>query len=162
MSTNYRQCASAIVFNKQGLILLGNRIDTEDDAWQFSQGGIEKGETPDIAAKRELFEEMSVKSVELIFAAEKPFRYEFPNDVKKKFQQTGIFTDGQDIYFSLFYFSGKEDEINIKTSSPEFKQYKWDTLDFAVKNIVDFKKAAYSFAANIVSPMICQYLEGLT
>lgn len=162
MPQQYRQCASAIVFNQKGLVLLGNRIDTTDDAWQFSQGGIEQGETPVVAAKRELFEEMSVTSVIPIYSDNKPFRYEFPADVKATFRKKGIMTSGQDIYFSLFYFSGKEDEINIHTPNPEFMEYKWDTLDFAVQNVVNFKKEAYSFAAKLVYPLICQYLKQLT
>ena len=162
MPQQYRQCASAIVFNQKGLILLGNRIDTTDDAWQFSQGGIEQGETPVVAAKRELFEEMSVTSVTPIYSNSKPFRYEFPDDVKSAFRKKGIMTSGQDIYFSLFYFNGKDDEINIHTQNPEFKAYRWDTLDFAVQNIVDFKKGAYSHAAKLAFPLICQYLERLT
>ena len=162
MPQQYRQCASAIVFNQKGLILLGNRIDTTDDAWQFSQGGIEQGETPVVAAKRELFEEMSVTSVTPIYSDSKPFRYEFPDEVKNAFHKKGIMTSGQDIYFSLFYFNGKEDEINIHTQNPEFKAYRWDTLDFAVQNIVDFKKGAYGYAAKLAFPLICQYLERLT
>ena len=162
MSHIYRPCASAIVFNSKGLVLLGNRIDTKDDAWQFSQGGIEQGESPAIAAKRELFEEMSVKSVELIYVGTKPFRYEFPDEIKLAFRQRGIFASGQDIYFSLFYFTGNDDEINVQTEEPEFIQFKWDTLDFAVNNVVEFKKQAYSHAAAMISPLIYQHLCHLT
>ena len=162
MTQQYRQCASAIVFNQDGLILLGNRIDTVDDAWQFSQGGIEQGETPVEAAKRELFEEMSITSLDLVYSDDKPFRYEFPDEVKTSFRKKGIMTNGQDIHFSLFYFTGKEDEINIHTQNPEFKDYRWDTLEFVVQNIVAFKKEAYVYAAKIVYPLICQYLERLT
>lgn len=162
MPNLYRPCASAIVFNNKGLVLLGNRIDTKEDAWQFSQGGIEQGETPAIAARRELFEEMSVTSVKLIYTDTKPFRYEFPDDVKQMFHQKGLLTSGQDIYFSLFYFSGTDDEINIQTEYPEFKQFKWDTFDFAVQNIIGFKKQAYNHAKDTILPLICQYLSRLT
>lgn len=162
MIQQYRQCASAIVFNKEGLVLLGNRIDTAVDAWQFSQGGIEQGEKPVDAAKRELFEEMSVTSVEEVYSDKIPFRYEFPDEVKAKFRKKGIMTNGQDIYFSLFYFTGKEDEINIHTPNPEFMEYRWDTLDFAVQNVVDFKKEAYTYAAKLALPLICQYLKRVT
>ena len=53
MSKKFRLCAAAVVFNQEGKILLGNRIETTEDAWQFPQGGIEAQETPAEAAKRE-------------------------------------------------------------------------------------------------------------
>ena len=158
----YRQCASAIVFNRKGLVLLGNRIDTDDDAWQFSQGGIENDESPAQAAQRELFEEMSITSVKLVSVDEKPHRYEFPEDIKQHFAQRGIKTYGQDIYFALFYFEGKESEINVCTSCPEFKNYKWSTLDFAVQNIILFKKEVYLAASTKYRPIIEQYIRQLS
>ena len=60
MQKKYRPCAGAVVFNKDGNVLLGSRIDTSTDDWQFPQGGINKNETPAQAAKRELFEEMGI------------------------------------------------------------------------------------------------------
>jgi len=162
MFNQYRQCAGAIVFNRNGLVLLGNRIDTRTAAWQFSQGGIEAGETPEQAARRELFEEMSVVSIESVYSDNHPFRYEFPDDVKAHFRSKGIFTNGQDIYFSLFFFTGIDEEINVRTENPEFKSYRWDTLEFAKNNVVDFKKEAYLYVTNLVSPLICQYLKRLT
>lgn len=162
MLSKYRQCASAIVFNRDGKVLLGNRIDTKEPAWQFSQGGIEEGETPAIAAKRELFEEMGIVSVELIFAEKEPFRYDFPKSVRYNFLQRGIDTHGQDVYFCLFYFKGNNTEINVRTKIPEFSEFRWDTLDFAVHNVIDFKRDAYAHAATIVAPLISQYLSRLT
>ena len=148
MTLLYRRCASAIVFNKKGLILLGNRIDTPEDAWQFSQGGIEEGESPEQAAKRELFEEMSITSVKLISADEEANRYEFPESVKQKFKKKGLTTCGG--------------EINTKTAYPEFKSYMWSDFDFAVKNIVDFKKDVYLKAANRFKSVVKQYISHLS
>lgn len=158
----YRLCAAAVVFNKEGKVLLGNRIDTTDKAWQFPQGGIEKGETPKDAAKRELFEETGIVSVKTIYTDVAPLRYDFPKDIKEKFRHKNINTDGQDVFFSLFYFEGKDNEINLNTATPEFCEYTWEDFDFAVKHIVDFKKEVYQKAFQKLTPLIEQYINTIS
>lgn len=159
MSQHFRPCAGAIVFNSSGLVLVGNRIDVTEEAWQFPQGGIEKGETPLIAAERELFEETSVQSVCPIYTDANPRRYEFPLQIKERFAQKGISCDGQDIYFTLFYFNGTGDEINVQTKNPEFREVGWKNFDFVVKNIIDFKRDVYQKSFEKFMPMIRQYLD---
>ena len=159
MSRPFRLCASAVVFNGKGLVLLGNRIDTKESAWQFPQGGIEKDETPLAAARRELFEETSIVSVIPVYTDKDANRYTFPDYVKEDLKKRGIISEGQDIYFSLFYFTGEETEINVKTKQPEFKEYCWNDFDFAVENIVDFKKNVYAAAMRRLKPIIKQYLN---
>ncbi len=162
MAKQFRLCAAAVVFNNQGNVLLGNRIETETDAWQFPQGGIESGETPAEAAKRELKEETGVSLVELVYAEDMPVRYEFSENIKKTLNKRGIFNDGQDIYFVLFHYTGDNSDINIHTPQPEFKDYKWDSFDFAVKNIIGFKQDAYQQAYTRLTPVIRQYLDSIS
>lgn len=162
MNKKYRLCAAAVVFNSEGKVFLGNRIDTPEDAWQFPQGGIEDGETPETAARRELFEETGITSVRPIFSATTPLRYEFPKAVKNNFKKNGIHSDGQDLFFSLFYFDGKDDEINLNATTPEFCNYRWSDFDFAVKNIVSFKKEVYASAAKQLKPLIRQYINNVS
>lgn len=81
---------------------------------------------------------------------------------KRNFRKRGIFNDGQDIYFSLFYFTGNEKDIHLDMPHPEFKRYKWDTLEFAVFNVIDFKKEAYSAAAQRMAPLIKDYIAKLS
>ena len=49
----YRPGVGMVLFNKSGLVFTGRRLDTDADAWQFPQGGIDEGETPEEAALRE-------------------------------------------------------------------------------------------------------------
>ncbi len=162
MSATYRPCAGAVIFNSEGKVLLCSRIDIPGEHWQFPQGGIEAGENPREAATRELFEETSITSVVFVYSDETPNRYDFPEEVQRQFAQKGIFTAGQDIYFSLFYFNGKEDEINLNTASPEFEKYAWKDLQFATKNIVPFKKKVYQMVAQRFAPKIRQYLDNIS
>jgi putative (di)nucleoside polyphosphate hydrolase len=162
MAKTFRPCAGAIVFNSEGKVLLGNRADLSGDNWQFPQGGIEAGETPECAAKRELFEETSVRSVNLIHCLNTPFYYEFPEEIKCNFRKRGIFNDGQKIYFSLFYFTGNNEEINLNTATPEFKSSCWESLNFAAEHIVSFKKDIYEKVAQYFTPLIAQHLRSLS
>lgn len=162
MPNQYRPCAGSIVFNSAGKVLLCSRIDIPGEHWQFPQGGIESGETPEIAAKRELFEETSIISVVLVSTDDKPHRYTFPTEIQQRFQQKGISTIGQDIYFSLFFFNGKDTEINLNTEHPEFDKYLWSDLEFAVQNIVSFKKSVYQALSVRFGPKIQQYLNNIS
>jgi len=162
MSKKYRLCAAAVVFNSNGKVFLGNRIDTPDEAWQFPQGGIEDGETPETAARRELFEEAGIVSIKTVFSADAFLRYEFPQAVKDNFKKKGIYSDGQDVFFSLFFFNGKDNEINLTATSPEFCEYRWSDFDFAVENIVSFKKEVYEAAAKQLKPLIKQYIDSIS
>ena len=112
---NYRKCAGVIVFNKNKKVLVCARNDTKGTDWQFPQGGIEAGEQPHLAAMRELKEETSVVSVEFVKGLENPIRYDFPLEVKQKLQKRGIKSDGQEMYWSLLFFYGSDEEINLNT-----------------------------------------------
>ena len=100
--------------------------------------------------------------VQTVYTDRKPRRYEFSAEIKESFRQRGIFNDGQDIYFSLFYFTGKETDIRLDMPHPEFRAYRWDSLDFAVFHIIDFKKAVYSAVAEKIAPMIEDYIKQLS
>ena len=85
----YRDCVGVAVFNREGKVFIGRRKpeeDPEDSAelgspWQMPQGGIDKGEDPREAALRELFEETSIRSVELIAEAPGWIYYDLPDEV---------------------------------------------------------------------------------
>lgn len=156
MSEIYRRNAGIVVFNRQRQVLLCKRNDVAD-SWQFPQGGIEEGETVAQAARRELYEETSLKNVTLIKSLEMPARYTFPPNIIELMQKRGFHNIGQDIYWSLFFFDGNDAEIDLQTENPEFSEYRWGTLEEACSLIIPFKKTAYEAAHSAFGDLIAHY-----
>ena len=149
MSEIYRKCVGIVVF-KNKKVLLCERKDIPGQ-WQFPQGGIEKGENFIDAALRELNEETSISSVVMIDYIPNPIRYNFPENIKNnakwKFQ-------GQEMQWVLLRFDGNDNEINLNTNEPEFRNWKWENIDEAPKKIVDFKKNVYQLVVTKFKPLV--------
>jgi len=153
-SLPYRDCVGVAVFNDRGQVLIGRRRaqgDPEDSAelgapWQMPQGGIDKGEEPKAAALRELFEETSIRSVELVAEAPGWIYYDLPEAMlgtalKGKYR-------GQRQRWFAYRFVGGEREINVSEpgdgSMPaEFDTWRWEELSRLPDLIVPFKREAY-------------------
>ena len=152
---SYRKCAGIIVFNDAKKVLVCARNDNKSFNWQFPQGGIEVNENPLAAALRELREETSIVSVKPVKTLLSPLRYDFPADVLQK--PIAKKYAGQEVYWSLLYFFGSDDEINLSTAEPEFKACKWVNPQEAVSGIIDFKKEVYQQAIQKLAPYIDEY-----
>ena len=130
-----------IVLNKENKLFVAKRIDNPKNFWQMPQGGVDEGENLLKAAYRELEEETSIKSVELIKELEGTTTYELPDHL------LGIIWKGrykgQTQKWFLMRFIGDEKEINIKTQNPEFLDWKWIDLDLITEVVVDFKLNVY-------------------
>lgn len=122
---DYRRSSAIVLMDKKGKILLQHRdknIRRYPDCWGFFGGEIEKGETPEEAAKREAREELGIELKDLKFLKE----YKFKQRKEKDFVFTAPLTipleklkkqqkEGQGL--RLFSF---EQLRNLKT--PEFER----------------------------------------
>lgn len=156
MTEWFRRNAGIVVFRADKKVLLCQRSDMED-SWQFPQGGIEEGETPEQAAARELREETSLQGLKRVATLTEAARYRFPPAVIASMQKRGFNNAGQDMYWSLFYFDGTDAAINLNTETPEFKAFKWTSLEEAVELAVDFKKPAYQKMYQAFKKLIAEY-----
>ena len=56
----FRPNVGIVICNEDDQVLWGRRVNGRD-SWQFPQGGIHRGETPEVAMYRELEEEVGLK-----------------------------------------------------------------------------------------------------
>ena len=137
----FRSGVGIVLLNKDNKVFVAKRIDNPTDFWQMPQGGVDKNEDSLVAAYRELKEETSITSVELIKEVEGTTVYELPDNLlgiiwKGKYK-------GQKQKWFLMKFTGEEKEINIETKNPEFLDWKWIYLDQITEVVVDFKLQVY-------------------
>lgn len=132
-----------IIQNDKGQYLLAERY-REAGVWQFPQGGIEKGMTPEETALKEGHEELGVPedAFQIIKVLEAKNEYEFdpiPARYKNKFR-------GQSQTFVLLRFLGKDEDISLTRYDQEFTQWRWCTIEEVrkmaePKRLVGYEKA---------------------
>ena len=140
----YRPAVGVMLLNADNKVFVGQRLDNALDAWQMPQGGIDRGESPDAAALRELEEETGVvpSLVEVIARASRELDYDLPADLAGKVW--GGKYRGQRQTWFLCRFLGSDDDVHIDTPEPEFRAWKWaDPADLPAM-IVPFKRDLYA------------------
>tara|TARA_B100001057_G_scaffold497823_1_gene603021 strand:- start:2703 stop:3173 length:471 start_codon:yes stop_codon:yes gene_type:complete len=130
-----------IILNNQNKVFVGKRKDNPGNKWQMPQGGVENGEDFVTAMKRELMEETSIRSFEILKEIDETYEYLLPENLvgviwKGKFR-------GQKQKWFIVRFLGQESEINLNTKNQEFIQWKWIDPKTLPEVIVYFKKDLY-------------------
>ena len=129
-----------ILLNSNNQVFVGKRIDNPKNFWQMPQGGVNQNENFLEAAKRELEEETGIKSVKLIKELSGWFEYNLPTNLlgiwKGKYK-------GQKQKWFIMKFTGKNNEINVKTKNPEFLSWKWIEPSELPNIAVSFKLNIY-------------------
>jgi len=147
----YRKSVGIVLFNKAGLVWIGKRVIntniaySEGSSWQFPQGGVNKNEDLESAARRELYEETCIKNVEFLGKSSEPLFYDFP----KELQNLAIAKTykGQKQYWFACLFTGEDKEISVDNipngSHIEFSEWRWEEFSESINLVVDFKKSTY-------------------
>ena len=137
----YRPCVGLMLFNADGCVFVGNRIDVPGDHWQMPQGGIDPGETPEQAVWRELREETGTDCAEIIGESETWYPYDLPPGLSRRIWK-GQYR-GQTQRWFAFRFLGQDSDIDLTIHKPEFGEWRWVALDDLPGLVVPFKRPIY-------------------
>jgi len=154
---DYRPCVGIMLFNREGRVFVGARIDTPGDHWQMPQGGIDKGEAPREAAFRELEEEIGTGHAEIVAEARHWVRYDVPSAIAGKLWK-GKWR-GQRQKWYLMRFLGEDRDINLDTKHPEFRAWRWVEAAETPKLIVPFKREVYQTVLGELGPRLAKAMK---
>eukprot|EP00878_Enallax_costatus_P010073 GHUV01010514.1.p1 GENE.GHUV01010514.1~~GHUV01010514.1.p1 ORF type:complete len:223 (+),score=45.19 GHUV01010514.1:161-829(+) len=157
---DYRPNVGVCVVNTEGLVFAARRCKDPTPTWQMPQGGIDEGETPLQAALRELTEETSIHSIELLAEAPDWLHYDFPPEVRQRLHGTWERYKGQAQRWFLFKFTGDDSEVNLDTAHKEFSEWRWMPLKELPDVVIPFKRKIYKAVAAHFSPLIQQHVVG--
>jgi len=134
-----------IVLMHEGKVFLGRR--TGGRGWQFPQGGVREGETPEEAVFRELGEEIGVGrgSVALVGATSGWLRYRLPPRFIRRNQHPLCI--GQMQRWFLLKLTDEDVRFDFgRTDEPEFDRWRWAAWWEPVREVIYFKRPVYASA----------------
>lgn len=147
----YRRNVGIALFNADGLVLIGRRFKNDGPEfilpgleWQMPQGGVDDGETPLQAMRRELWEETGVTRATLL-AETDWLTYDFEpfDDATHRF---GKLRGQQQKWFALQFdgIDGEVDPLASRNGQPaEFDAWRWERLDRVADLVVPFRREVY-------------------
>jgi putative (di)nucleoside polyphosphate hydrolase len=141
----YRPNVGIILCNTRNQVFWAKRINQH--AWQFPQGGIQAGETPETAMYRELNEEVGLapEHVRILGRTRNWLRYEVPDNWVRR-DSRGIYRGQKQIWF-LLRMTGRDSDVSLRASAhPEFDAWRWNEYWIEMDSVVEFKREVYRLA----------------
>jgi putative (di)nucleoside polyphosphate hydrolase len=140
MSKKYRPNVAAIIVHPDGRVLVCRRSD-HPESWQFPQGGLDKGEDPIEALRREVAEEIALPAEAYEVTNSKgPYRYDFPKGPDRR-----GFHGQEQTYFLCRLEKGAEAQVRPACGCGEFTEARWvETGSFPFELVPPMKQAVYS------------------
>jgi putative (di)nucleoside polyphosphate hydrolase len=138
----YRPNVAIVLVNGKNQVFWGKRV--KEHAWQFPQGGIKPGETPEQAMYRELQEETGLlpQHVKILGRTRDWLHYNVPTHWVKR-EWRGTYKGQKQIWF-LLRLVGRDCDISLRASGhPEFDAWRWHDYWVPLEAVIEFKRESY-------------------
>jgi putative (di)nucleoside polyphosphate hydrolase len=146
----YRSNVGIILCNNRNEVFWGKRV--REHSWQFPQGGIKPGETPEQAMFRELMEEVGLlpHHVKILGRTRDWLRYDVPSHWVRR-EWRGSYRGQKQIWF-LLKLLGRDCDVSLRTSArPEFDAWRWHAYWVPLESVIAFKRDVYQQALSELS-----------
>ena len=157
----FRANVGIVISDGRGRVLLAKRLG--QDAWQFPQGGVDKGESAEQALFRELYEEVGLKAsdVRIVQRTKKWLRYRIPPSMQRK--RSKPLCIGQKQKWFFLELTGDPASIRFDTyGAPEFDGWEWVNYWYPIQSVgalkrnVDKRALTEFSAANLRFELQCE------
>lgn len=147
----YRPCVGVMLLNMDSHVFVGRRSERkgasegEGQWWQMPQGGIDRGEDAEEAARRELWEETGVRRARFLARTEDWLLYDLPPELAGVAWK-GKYRGQKQMWFAA-RFEGAEREIDLKPRpdhKAEFDAWRWVPMADLPELVVPFKRDVYA------------------
>ncbi|MDR0564290.1 MAG: RNA pyrophosphohydrolase [Azoarcus sp.] len=149
----YRPNVGIILVNTRDEVFWGKRI--HEHSWQFPQGGIKHGETPEQAMYRELQEEIGLRPehVRILGRTRDWLRYDVPRRwVRREWRDT---YRGQKQIWFLLRLLGRDSDVCLRFSAhPEFDAWRWSNYWVPLDSVIEFKREVYQSALSELAHLL--------
>lgn len=149
----FRPNVGIVLCNAEGKLLWAKRIG--QDAWQFPQGGIQRGERPEQALFRELGEELGLTraDVQILGVTSGWLRYRLPSRYLRR--SRGRVCIGQKQKWFALRLTATDAAVRLDTShKPEFDGWRWVDYWLPLDEVVEFKREVYHCALRELAPLL--------
>lgn len=155
----FRANVGIILMGPEGRLFLGGRARAR--GWQFPQGGILRGERPEVALYRELEEEIGLQAgdVQELGRTRGWLRYHLPPQFRRRNAEPACI--GQKQHWFMLRLTGPESKLRFDATAhrPEFDRWRWAEYWEPVREVIYFKRRVYSRALHELGS--CAFDDGL-
>jgi putative (di)nucleoside polyphosphate hydrolase len=159
----YRPNVGIVLLNGSNEVFWGKRVGQH--SWQFPQGGIQHGESPEEAMYRELHEEVGLlpEHVQIVGRTRDWLRYDVPEEFLRRQtasrMQRASYRGQKQIWF-LLRLTGQDSDIQLRaTEHPEFDAWRWHPYWIELNSVVDFKREVYELALSELARYLTRNLK---
>jgi len=141
----FRANVGIVLMHHDGRVFLGRRAAGK--GWQFPQGGLQIGESPEAGMYRELTEEigLSEQDVEVLAVTRRWLRYRLPTRFQRRDQLPLCI--GQKQRWYLLRARDPEPRFRFDTTgTPEFSEWRWADYWDPIQEVIHFKRRVYERA----------------